>query len=391
MGRPPLPIGTWGDVSVTKEPSGAWRASARYRGEDGRTRTYSRRRPTKGEAKRALLDHLATLRDTMAGGTITRDSTVAALADHWMQAWQEAAPRTSGTVRTYRLQLKKIRSRLGGVRVGEVTTGRLDAVVQGVRRDSGDETARQVRVLLRQIFSEAVRLDAIRSNPAADTQTVTIARPQARGMTSAEVGRLRTAAAKWEAAPRRSTRPWARFPMKASIDLMLGTGVRVGEMLGLRRVEDVNLGGTPLVHVAGTVARDAAGRTVRQPAPKSESSDRTLYLPAFTVASLHAHLDTTEPAECGALFPSSAGTWMDADNYRAHFREVRKLAGLEWVTPHTIRATVATQVYRSGDLATASSQLGHSEVGVTSRHYVERENRGPAEVVGLLDAFVSVS
>lgn len=391
MARPPLPIGTWGDIAVTREATNRWRASARYRGQDGRTRTYSRRRATRGEARRALIDHLSSQRDTTMGGTISRASTVTVLADQWLTTWLANGSRTSGTVRTYRSQLKKITARLGEVRIGEVTTGLLDAIVQGVRRDSGDETARQVRVLLVQIFSEAVRLDALSANPATHTRTVTVRRPQVRTMTAAEVRRLRTAAASWEGAPRVSTRPWARFPIAASIDLMLGTGVRVGEMLGLRWDEDVDLGPTPTIRVAGTVARDEDGRTVRQPAPKSESSERVLYLPRFAVASLTAHRVAAPLSECGAVFPSSTGTWMDADNYRARFREVRAIAGLGWVTPHTIRATVATQVYRAGDLATASSQLGHSEVGVTSRHYVERENRGPAEVVGLLDDFVSVS
>ncbi len=82
---------------------------------------------------------------------------------------------------------------------------------------------------------------------------------------------------------------------------------------------------------------------------------------------------------------------MDKDNFSGRFRQVRAMAqgvDLSWVTTHTIRKTVATQVYRSSDLKDASQQLGHSEVGVTSRHYIEHENRGPAEVVALLDRFV---
>ncbi|RAD81556.1 site-specific integrase, partial [Burkholderia multivorans] len=76
----------------------------------------------------------------------------------------------------------------------------------------------------------------------------------------------------------------------------------------------------------------------------------------------------------GAIFPTSVGTWLDKNNYAARFRQVREMADgvdLSWVTSHTIRKTVATQVYRSSDLKGASQQLGHSEVGVTSKHYIE--------------------
>ena len=47
-GRPPLPIGTWGQVTVTGRP-GAWRARARFRDVDGVTRSVVRTGATKGE------------------------------------------------------------------------------------------------------------------------------------------------------------------------------------------------------------------------------------------------------------------------------------------------------------------------------------------------------
>lgn len=39
-------------------------------------------------------------------------------------------------------------------------------------------------------------------------------------------------------------------------------------------------------------------------------------------------------------------------------------------------------------LDNASQQLGHSEVGVTAKHYVQRLNIGPAGVVGVLDEWL---
>ena len=41
MGRPPLPVGTWGDISVHATASGRHEARARYRDYDGVTR-YAR-------------------------------------------------------------------------------------------------------------------------------------------------------------------------------------------------------------------------------------------------------------------------------------------------------------------------------------------------------------
>ena len=65
------------------------------------------------------------------------------------------------------------------------------------------------------------------------------------------------------------------------------------------------------------------------------------------------------------------------------------MAGLDWVSPKTIRKTVATAIYSADGLDNASQQLGHSEVGVTAKHYVQRLNIGPAGVVGVLDEWLA--
>ncbi len=211
-------------------------------------------------------------------------------------------------------------------------------------------------------------------------------------MTGAEVSALRAAAAKWEARPRKNTRPWPKLRIGVCIDVMLGTGLRVGELLALRWSDLDLVSDNPTVTVSGTIVYGEDGRVKRQELSKSRSSERVLYLPQFTVASLRSYWhDLDHKPENDAIFPTSVGSWMHKDNFSGRFRQVRAMAqgvDLSWVTTHTIRKTVATQVYRSSDLKDASQQLGHSEVGVTSRHYIEHENRGPAEVVALLDRFV---
>lgn len=394
MARPPLPIGAWGRISVTLESPGVYRASARYRGEDGITRTYSRRRPKKSQAEAALQQFLVEQRGHASGGELTRDSTVAELAEYWFESWSEQKTQKPETERTYVYNLKRVNKHLRGVRVGEVTTGRVEAIVQSIRRDH-PETARQVRNVLKLMFDEAVRLDAIGHNPVVATRAVTVKSKEVRTLTAEEVTALRSAAKQWESMPRKRTRPWSKLHIAATIDVMLGTGIRIGEMLALRW-SDLDLkADDPLLTVSGTIVSGSDGKTVRQDAAKSATSERTLYLPKFTVSSLMDYWHELERTpDTDAIFPTAVGSWLDRSNYGARFREVRKLStevDLSWVTPHSIRKTVATQIYRSADLRNASQQLGHSEIGVTSKHYIEHENRGPSEVVGLLDSFVGES
>ena len=53
-GRPPLTVGTWGDISTQRMSNGSWRARGRYRDYDGSVTRLARFRPTKTEALSAL-------------------------------------------------------------------------------------------------------------------------------------------------------------------------------------------------------------------------------------------------------------------------------------------------------------------------------------------------
>lgn len=384
MGRPPLPVGTWGDVNAYEEEAGVWRASARYRGRDGRTRTYSRRRRTRGAAKDSLRGALGRMQAGDRTGDLTPESRVSDLLTYWETTWKAEKPRKVNTVRTYERALTLATQRVGGLLIAEATTGALEAAVNGVRGAHGVETGRQVKGVLSQAFADAVRLDLLGANPAAGISSRTRELEEVRALTVGEVTRLRAAALEWENAPRKvSNRPQGRRRIAASIDVMLGTGLRTGEMLALRRVEDLNLTALPAtLDVSGTIVRD--GGIVRQPTPKSKTSERTSYLPAFAVESIRQHMGDVGGGETGALFPSMTGTWWDVSNYGKMFREVRTIAGLEWATPKSLRKTVATTL----GLDLGSAQLGHSGTAITARHYVEQLRIGPSEVVDLMDAMV---
>ena len=388
MARIPIPVGAWGNISVSGT-RGNWRATARFRQANGKTVPRFRGGATKEAARNALLEHLTELREQTIAGEVSGATTVGSFADEWFARWRESSKPPASTVRTYRAAVRWIRDELGMLRLTECTTGRLEKGIGRIGDAHGQATAKQARSVLRRIFADAVRLDALTANPALGISTVKERPQEVRAMTAEEVQALRTAARTWEATPVTANKP-VRREIADSIDVMLGTGVRTGELLGIRW-HDVDLDAElPTVSVMGTVTRGADGEgMIYQPAPKSETSKRVLYLPAIAVDALRRQFDDREfRAESEAIFPSEIGTWRDPSNYRAHFRQVRKIAKLDWVSPKTIRKTVATAIYSADGLDNASQQLGHSEAGVTAKHYVQRLNIGPAGVVGVLDEWL---
>ena len=80
------------------------------------------------------------------------------------------------------------------------------------------------------------------------------------------------------------------------------------------------------------------------------------------------------------------GERYDVDCYAVRdrsWRQIRKDTGLDWVTPHTFRKTVATLISQRVDAETASQQLGHSSPATTAR-YDRRPERTRREAVDRL-------
>ncbi|MFE1082490.1 site-specific integrase [Brevibacterium sediminis] len=384
MARIPIPVGAWGNISVSGR-RGNYRATARFRQANGKTVPRFRTGATKEAARNALLEHLTELRDQTIAGEVSSSMTVGSFATEWLQRWEESDDHPPATVSTYTAAVKWVREELGMLRLVECTTGKLEKGVRRIADGHGDTTAKQARTVLRHIFADAVRLDALATNPALGVSPIKPKAGEVRAMSQLEVVALRNAARQWEATPHKSFRPYRRDILD-SIDVMLGTGVRTGELLGIRW-QDIDLDAdVPTVSVMGTVTQANGQGVVWKPAPKSETSKRTLYLPSIAAEALRRKAAEREfLPESEAVFASEVGTWRNPSAYRVHFRQVRKIAELDWVTPKTIRKTVATTIYTADGLDNASQQLGHSEVGVTAKHYVQKLNIGPQGVVGVLD------
>ena len=85
-----------------------------------------------------------------------------------------------------------------------------------------------------------------------------------------------------------------------------------------------------------------------------------------------------------AVFPTRNGTWQQVNNVERRWRQIRADTGLDWVTPHTFRKTVATLISERVDAETASQQLGHSSPAITREFYISKPAIA-ADVAHVLD------
>lgn len=382
MPRPPLPVGTWGAVRVEPAPAG-FRARARFRDYDGKTRDVERTGRTKGAARNALTEALAE-RSAPAAEEITADTRIEELAALWSEEIR-AAGRADATRRRYRETLDNyVLPALGSLRIREVTVSRVDRFLKTTTEKVGGPTAKLCRSVLSGMMGMAVRHDAAEANPLRDVAPITIAKPEPRALTADEVRTVREAVHKYQNAPRRGR--YASQDLLPLVDLLLATGARIGELLAARWSEvDLEAGRLTL---SGTIVwtDEKPAKLIRQDHPKTSTSRRTLTLPSFAVDSLMAHRVTvTAGNKLDLVFPSANGTPRDAASFRKQLGKALKPAGLDWVTPHSFRRTVATVIARASDLEDAAAQLGHTGTAITARHYVEQDAAAP-DLTAILDA-----
>lgn len=383
MARPPLPLGTWGKITRTEISPGRWRARAKYRDFDGVTRPVERFADGKtgAAAERALVEALRDRAAPTRGATIDRDTTIETLSKLWVVEISTDGEHTPQTVERYQSAIDvHVLPALGSVRLGEVGVGLLDRFLKSRKTASN---AKVCRVVLTGMLGLAARHDVLDHNPVRDTSTRTATKTPIRAMTVAEVAALRALVAAW--AGGNAVGPPRGLDLPEILDVMIGTGVRIGEVLAIRR-QDVDLAADPpTVTITGTIV---GGR--RQPKPKTASSQRAMILPSFAAAALRRQIARDLPVDAdGLVFPSRTGGPRSTHNVRRQLREARG-DEFDWVTPKVFRKTVATAVERSADIETAAAQLGHSGPTVTRLHYVERAAVGP-DVRHVLDEFSPVS
>ncbi|MET8278519.1 site-specific integrase [Micromonospora sp. NPDC005174] len=376
MARPPLPIGTWGNIRTEKLGPNRYCARARFRDYDGSTRDVEAADTTGPAAIRALK---VKLRDRAAPNDdeITRETHISRLASLWLEeitAEERLAPQT---ISQYEVSVRvSVVPALGNLRIREASVGRIDKFLRKVAEDR-PTAARLAKVVLTQMLALAVRRGAITTNPVRETGRLRNPRRKVVALETEQLEGVRAAIQRWQQASPGKPGPRHTAELGDIVDLMLATGARIGEVLATRW-EDLDLAAErPTLTICGTIVYLKGKGFFRQDWTKSDAGFRTVVLPRFAVGMLMARKLDAADNPYDAIFASRRGTWLSPQNVRRQWRQARVDAGLEWVTPHTFRKTVATLIDKEADAKHAAAQLGHATEQVTNRHYIVKPALAP--------------
>lgn len=387
-GRPSLRIGEYGKITRTRLGNGAWLARCRYRDRDGVTRVVQRVGPRDeydqyGKlAADALKEALAERRPPSGPDALGLATLVSALVDEHLVRLAEDG-RAARTLDTYRFAAAKLQKFIGGVRVDETTPARIDAALRSMRAAHGPTMARQSKTILRGALQLAVMANVLGSNPVRDVQTIK-SKGRPNGATALTAERLRVLLARLRVSER-----CRDYDLIDPITMLIATGLRESELLGLLW-SDFNLDASTLT-VTGRVVRSAGQGLQRHDDAKSDAGLRTIPLPRFAVDVLTERRRLPYLGEQTVIFPSTAGTLRDPNNFNKQWRQVRDQLGAAGVTTHSFRKSLATLIDDEG----LSTRIGADHLRPHQRFDDSRQVHEPGrvhtQVADLLDRTVAIN
>jgi integrase len=344
-----------------------WSYRFSYRDQLG-NRQHVRRQgfPTKSDAQRAMVAHIA---DTNAGrGTNDPRMTVGEFLTRWVDLYERSQSRKLTTTKTTKIHVDAyLVPRIGKIKLQKLTPHAIQSLyaelmvngktgAQGITGPLSPKTVRNIAGTLHKALSDAVKRGHIPRNPADAVDLPRWERPEISPYDESEVMRFLQHAAR------------DGDPTTALWRLMFATGIRRGEMLGLRW-SDVDLV-TGEITIRQSRVEIAGGHTST---PKTRAGNRSIPIDADTVTSL-AMLRNAQDAAADVLgakpFDLVAtdldGTQIGTRALTRRFQSIAKSAGLRIIRLHDTRHTHATIMLDNGvPIHTMSQRLGHSRPSTT--------------------------
>jgi integrase len=247
-------------------------------------------------------------------------------------------------------------------------------------RGLAPRTVKHHHRILSDALVQAVRWQLITRNPATAVEPPRVEEAEIAILDDAQVGDVL-----------RALRAHALYPI---VSLALGTGMRRGELLGVR-LRDLNLDAATL-RIEQSLEQTKAGG-LRLKSPKTRNGRRTITLAAATVADLRAFwrkrledrvaLGLGKPDANALLFGHLDGSPRSPNALTKEWVRACINHGLPRVEFHALRHTHASQLIAGGmDVVSVSRRLGHGSPAITLRVYGHLFRSDDSRAAQIVDA-----
>lgn len=345
-------------VAFRKLPSGLWQASVSL---PQKTAKGKPRRATKSHRLRGVVrDWGNALEAQIAAGQYTDPRSGDMLLRDWHEQWRDSRMVAGSTTRKDDSHWRvHIEPRWGGYPLNTITKQELRLWMKQISATVGVPTVRGAVTTLSSILHAAVDAELLGSNPASGLKLPRADAKPVFWWTHEEAAKISSALEE-------------HGHSRLMVELDLHCGLRLGELLGLKRrwVQEVPGGGTSLIkesrlviHVVGVQTRDGWREY-----PKSVMSRRAVPVPPHLAEPLRELIAGLAPDDIVFSAPSG-GAWDDRNWSRRVFEPALLAAGVRRGTPHDMRHTAASWLVQAGvDLYVVQALLGHESFKTTQRY-----------------------
>ncbi len=275
----------------------------------------------------------------------------------------------------------------GNMKLKDISTGMLTdffnshkiTAKDGIEYPLAPSTAKKLYTIFQSIFTFAVNQNYIKETPAKGVilPSRDVTKDEKRKyMTESELTRFLTMLDGYS-------------DFNTMIKLLLYTGMRSGELLGLQW-EDIDFN-TKTIHIWHTLS-DVGGKHFLT-TPKTKNSKRYISLSSTVEDIIKEHrkyqlelqMAINDFAHPEMVFTSALGNYKDRGSLNTSFRRFFKGSEFDFLTLHSLRHCNATLLLNSGvDIKIVSDHLGHSDISVTADIYADvlaSTRRKTAEVI----------
>lgn len=351
--------------------AGHWSATWELpRDEQGRRRRRRIVRPTENEARRAMKAEMGRSSTSRRAGE---------RLDEFLPRWLDEVVRVTRRERTlvgYRqIVTNHLIPAFGEYDVAALT--RRDVQRWVSKLELHPTTIDHVVSVLGAAYAYAVKWDMVAANPCKGLDVPTAPRTPVKAMTQADARTILDA--------------FKGTSLESLVTVALWTGMRQGELLGLRWA-DVDLDGAT-VTVTSSLSRLADGESIRYvlTAPKSAKSVRTIPLAPEAVGALKAErlaqMAENRTSRFGLVFFETFDRPLDGPAVTYRFQQHLKAREMPKLRFHDLRHGCATLLIASGmPIAFVSKVLGHSSINITADIYGHLDESVAREAINRLAA-----
>lgn len=321
-----------------------WHAGKRVR------RAYYGR--SRREVQEKLQRALREVQDGVQPGT--RRDTVGGYLASWLEAVEPSVRHS--TFRRYRqIVTHQLTPQIGRTPLSQLTPADVEAMLRRLAADGlSSRSVHHVRAVLRTALARAARHGLVARNAAALAEPPHVERREVRALDPAEVRRFLSAL--------------EGHPLRCLFTVALATGLRKGELLGLRW-SDIDLAAGTLTVRRSLQRIEGKFRVVE---PKTAKSRRTVPLPGVAVTALaeHRQAQASAPVVGAYVFTTADGQPFHGTTVWRALQSVLEAAGLPSMPFHALRHTAASLLLAEGvHPRVVMELLGHSTIALTMNTY----------------------